>query len=204
MFGLREAETEQVSRREPLYIAPGERWNWQHGVMLFVGLQLISAGLPKALGLKKASSEYYENLRQPVFAPPGWVFPIVWTVNNILIVRAILAVLNKPAGTPGREKFLALQTASLFNYVAFGAAYFGLRSPVNAAALTLADLAINLESLRVAVSELRDTRVAGSFVTLIPWLLLAAPVSLAVMLWNRDKFWRIGPFAQPLHGWEKE
>ena len=46
---------------------------------------LISLGIPLAVGGLSALAsggfgERYQNLNQPPFAPPGWLFPIVWSI----------------------------------------------------------------------------------------------------------------------------
>ncbi|MCT4618102.1 MAG: tryptophan-rich sensory protein [Marinisporobacter sp.] len=35
--------------------------------------------------LTRGSSDAYQNLIQPSFAPPGWVFPIVWVILYLLM-----------------------------------------------------------------------------------------------------------------------
>ena len=46
---------------------------------------LIPLGLGFVVGLLSGSSSGYNNIIQPSFAPPGWLFPIVWTILYILM-----------------------------------------------------------------------------------------------------------------------
>ncbi len=50
-----------------------------------------------------AGSEQYANLNRPDFSPPGWVFPIVWTLLYFLMALAVYRVMQwgsygKPTG----------------------------------------------------------------------------------------------------------
>lgn len=51
---------------------------------------LISLAIPLGIGglsafLTKGSMEEFARLRQPPLSPPGWVFPVVWTVLFFLM-----------------------------------------------------------------------------------------------------------------------
>lgn len=50
---------------------------------------LISVGIPLILGfivgMVSGSGKGYSNIVQPSFAPPGWLFPVVWTILYILM-----------------------------------------------------------------------------------------------------------------------
>ena len=46
---------------------------------------LISLGIPLATGVVSAfltngSMEVFQQLKQPPLSPPGWLFPVVWTI----------------------------------------------------------------------------------------------------------------------------
>ena len=83
------------------------------------------------------------------------------------------------------------------NFVLFNAAYFSLRSPLNALVLTLSFFALTLASVMVALLQLKDSRVALSLATTILWLLIATTAATFQALWNRDEFYGVGPFMQP-------
>ncbi len=55
----------------------------------------------------------------------------------------------------------------------------------------------------MAPDRLKDTKVALSLGTLVPWLLLAAPTATTVALWNRDKWYEAGPFLDAPSQWVK-
>lgn len=197
---------------------PAQKWQWYHGVLLFGGLQVFLFGLGafvkfvrgqarpafgEAIVGSSENDDYYNQFRQPIFAPPDWAFAPVWTINNALNSWGIIQVLNKPEGTPGRERFLTLQAAFALEFVNFNAAYFGLNSPINGALLTVSSFIAIAECMRIAIYELKDWRVVLSLSTLFPWLILASLTSTTVALWNRDKFYRTEAIVQPPNGWVK-
>lgn len=55
-----------------------------------LGALIIIVILTEALGflsgfLVKSNKGLYENLIKPLFSPPGWVFPIVWSILYLLM-----------------------------------------------------------------------------------------------------------------------
>ena len=58
-------------------------WDKYKAIILQVVLALLAGGLASLLGGDTAS--LYERLTPPPWAPPGWVFPVVWTVLYILM-----------------------------------------------------------------------------------------------------------------------
>ncbi len=215
-MNVREQKVTQVAPREEFEVEhPGDqkpkRWRWYHGLLAYAATEVISYGLGKlaerSTGNKtdrEAQDPFYESLKQPIYAPPGPAFPVVWAVNNTARVSGLVRVLNKSTETPGRSAYLALQGTSLLNYASFNAAYFGLRSPRLGAAMTVADLGLAVASGYVALEKLEDSKVAASLSTLMPWLALAAAVSVPVALWNEDRFYSASPCLDAPKGWVKE
>lgn len=209
------ADGDRGSERE---MPSPRRFGWKSGVGFYLAVQATSFGLgllaKRAKGLSQptpgdavigneAYNDYYNSLRQPVFAPPDWAFAPVWTLNNALQIWGLLHVLNQDRDTPGRTAFLALQGGFWATFVSFNPLYFGLRSPILGAAVTQAGLALTLAIAAVAAYPMKDRRALASLGTLIPWLLLAAPTAAAIARWNRDDFFNAGPFADPPPGWIK-
>ena len=58
-------------------------WYKNKSIILQVVLALLAGGLASLLGGDTAP--LYESLTAPPLAPPGWVFPVVWTVLYILM-----------------------------------------------------------------------------------------------------------------------
>ena len=54
--------------------------------------------------LTQRDSSFYESLTKPAFAPPGWLFPIAWTLLYAAMATAMWLVLR----TKGRDRFILL------------------------------------------------------------------------------------------------
>ncbi len=50
--------------------------------------------------------EQYAGLYRPPLAPPGWLFPVVWTILYILMGIAAWIIYESPAGDAGRSALL--------------------------------------------------------------------------------------------------
>lgn len=185
-------------------VAP--RWRWYHGVAFYIIIQALTfglSGLTSIISGNRGKSlredffgdvDYFRKLKQSVFSPPSQIFAPAWTINNISVIIGTWRVLNMPKNTTGREAFLIAQGISWLNYTLFNAAYFSLRSPINAFILTLSMLALTIISGFIAIFRLRDTWVALSLATLFIWLLIALTAGGFQAAWNYDDLYHVGPF----------
>ena len=74
---------------------------WRSLVALLVG----TLGPGAIVGfLTQRDSHFYDELNQPVFAPPGWVFPVAWSILYTAMAVAMWFVLR----APGRDRFILL------------------------------------------------------------------------------------------------
>ena len=191
------------------------RWHWYSAVAFYVIVQVLTFGLSGLVSLaqgKRGQSlreaafgdvSYFQGLQQAKITPPSWAFGPAWFVNNVSVIWGIWHVLNKPKTMPGRTTYLALQGASWVDYVLFNAAYFSLRSPLNALLLTLVMFLLIIASGLVAIFQLKDTKVALSLATLFLWLMIALTAAAFQVLWNRDDLYEVGPFVEPSAGFVK-
>lgn len=182
------------------------RWRWYHGVAFYVIVQALTFGLSGLTSLVSGNRgknlrddffgdvDYFRELKQSVFSPPTQVFAPAWTLNNISVIIGTWRVLNMPKNVTGRQAFLIAQAISWLNYTLFNAAYFSLRSPINAFILTLSMFVLTIVSGFIAIFRLRDTRVALSLATLFIWLLIALTAGGFQAAWNYDDLYHAGPF----------
>ena len=182
------------------------RYQWWHGVLFYVGVQAVSFLLKKAVetsaqGSAQPQDEGYVSDRVPVFAPPRIAFPIAWTLNSVSAIAGGIYVLNLPTHTEGRSRFLQFQCAAWTLYALFQAAYFGLRSPINAEIVTVLYTGATVASADAALRTMRDPIAGSSLAPTLAWLALANPVGLASAAWNYDPFWKAGPLVEPKACW---
>ena len=68
--------------------------------------------------------EQYEVIYQPPLAPPGWVFPVVWTVLYLLMGLAAFVVYVSDAPKEERNAALKLYGIQLFFHFVWPVAFF--------------------------------------------------------------------------------
>ncbi len=188
-------------------LAPASQcWRWYHGVLFYAIVQTLTFSLSGLVSVASGrrgrnaretifgDTSYFKQLKQSIITPPSWAFAPAWTINNISVIWGTLKVLNKPRDTPGRDAFLVLQAVSWLDYVLFNAAYFSLRSPINAFVLTLGMFVLTICSGFVAIFRLKDSRVALSLATLFIWLIVALTAATFQAAWNHDDLYKVGPF----------
>ena len=85
-------------------------------------LLLLCIGLPLAVGglagfLTKDSMKLFENLNQPPLSPPGWIFPVVWTVLYVLMGLASWLVVTSDGEPVKKYRALTVYVLQLvFNF----------------------------------------------------------------------------------------
>lgn len=71
-------------------------------------IALAAGGISSIFAM--SAMEEYNQLRQPAFAPPSWIFPIVWTILFILMgISAARVYLADTEDTPSALRIYALQ-----------------------------------------------------------------------------------------------
>jgi tryptophan-rich sensory protein len=191
-------------------------WRWYHGLAFYVIAQALTFGLSGLVSVARGNKgqsrremfvgdvPYFRSLKQSIVTPPSWAFAPAWTINNFSVIWGTLRVLNMPEEQQGRNVYLALQAASWLDFVFFNAAYFSLRSPINALILTFTMFCLTIASGCVAIFKLKDTKVALSLGTLFVWLLIALTAAFSQAAWNRDDLYKVGPFLDAPAGLVRE
>lgn len=85
---------------------------------IHIGAMIIALIIPLTVGIASAfltsgDMKIYETVNRPPLAPPGWVFPIVWTLLYIVMGLASYLVHTSSADTEQRLKALLFYAAQL-------------------------------------------------------------------------------------------
>lgn len=79
----------------------GKKPTWRSLVTLIVS----TIGLGAIVGfITQRDSNFYEELAKPAFAPPGWLFPVAWTLLYAAMAIAMWLVLREQ----GRDRWVLL------------------------------------------------------------------------------------------------
>ena len=118
----------------------------------------------------RTDTSFYDSIKKPFFAPPGIVFPIVWTVLYILIAIGLYNNKNKSI-----EYYKSL-IINYFSNQIFTFLFFTIKSPFIAF----------IDTLVVLISSLflyNETK-SKWFIPYIIWNIFATILSLSVYLLN--------------------
>lgn len=88
---------------------------------------IISILIPLTVGslssLFSGNASSYATLNKPAFSPPGYIFPIVWTILYILM--GISSYIVYSSNSPNRLKALFLYSVQLFLNFCWSIIFFG-------------------------------------------------------------------------------
>ncbi len=94
--------------------------------ILSVALALAVGGLSALLG---GGSSIYEQINRPLLSPPGWLFPVVWTVLYVLMGISAALVYEKRLEDPeAARRGLFYYGVSLLLNFAFSPIFFHLQA----------------------------------------------------------------------------
>jgi translocator protein len=128
-------------------------------------------------------SAWYQGLAKPALTPPGWAFPVAWTLIYVLLGLALAMVLNA-RGAAGRGPAVALFALSFAGALAWMPLFFGAHRVAAASWLILAMLATGIAA-SFAFSRVRA--VAGwLLVPYLVWISFAGVLTWRIAQLNPD------------------
>lgn len=139
----------------------------------------LGAGLISSL-VSMGKMEEYSALKQPPLSPPGWLFPVVWTILFVLMgVSAARVYLNSSEDFPFALKLYVLQ---LVLNVLWTPLYFALN--LRLAAFVL--LVLLLIAVVYMTYEFYKTDRTAAYLQIpyIVWLVFAGYLNLATFILN--------------------
>jgi len=147
---------------------------------------LISLAIPLAVGgfsaLLSGGMSDYAALNQPPLSPPGWVFPIVWTILYLLMGYASYKV--AVSGVPPEQirRALTLYALQLFLNFLWSPIFFGLE--LRLAAFIVLLLLWLLVCLTIHAFSAVDERAGDLLIPYLLWITFAGYLNLGAYLLN--------------------
>ena len=146
---------------------------------------LINLVIPLAVGGLSAlstmgSMESFEQLNKPPLSPPGWLFPIVWTI--LFILMGISAYLVSVSGKPTDVAFKYYGLQLVFNFL-WSIIFFNFENYLLAFVWLIALLVL------IVITAVRfysiDKRAGYLFIPYILWVVFAGYLNLGIYILNR-------------------
>ena len=150
--------------------------------------QLLPAlALPLALGglsawLNRGAMADYAVLNRPPLSPPGWLFPVVWTLLFLQMGPATYLVAVSPVSDRRRGRALRLYLVQLGFCFFWGSLFFGLGARFAAFVWLL--LLLGLALVCCLLFWHIHRRAGALLLPYLLWLLFAAYLNLSLWLIN--------------------
>lgn len=147
---------------------------------------LICLAIPLGVGglaaLLSGGMEIYGSLRQPPLSPPGWVFPIVWSILYLLMGYASYRILTSESPPADIKKALTFYGVQLFLNFLWPIFFFGFQWYW--AAFVLLILLWSCIYLTMHLFGLIDDTAENLLIPYLLWVTFAGYLNLGVALIN--------------------
>jgi translocator protein len=126
--------------------------------------------------------DWYDQLRKPVWMPPGWIFGVVWALLYAVMGVALSLVLARGWSAGGVRRAAAIFGIQLVVNFSWSAIFFRFHSPSGAMVVIVA-LWLMIGWTVAAFWSVRD--VAGAL--LLPyWVWVTLAVALSTAIWRMN------------------
>lgn len=144
-------------------------------LILFLG---ILSGVAAGSGYANA---WFAALAKPAAMPPGWAFPVAWTILYVLIGLA-LAMVVSAKGSNGRSLAIALFVAQFALNLTWSPTFFAAHKVSAAFAIILLMIVLSVATI-LAFARIRP-RAAALMLPYLAWLCFAAWLNHAIETLN--------------------
>lgn len=146
----------------------------------FSALALLAGGLSSVI--TQGQMDAFSALRQPPLSPPGWVFPVAWTILYLLMGVGMAIVWRKSDGER-RRRAVTIWSVQLAANFLWPLLFFLWQLRL----LSLVWLVVLLILVANMTSEFEKTSVTAARLQIpyLLWLLFAAYLNLGVWILNR-------------------
>ena len=155
------------------------KWNWKLLVICLV-IPLAVGGLSALLS--GGGMADYGQLNQPPLSPPGWLFPVVWTILYLLMGYASYRVATADAPREKKQQALAVYGAQLLANFLWSPIFFGLELRLTAFFVLVILWVLIYITMRL-FSKI-DERAGDLLLPYILWVTFAGYLNIGVFLLN--------------------
>mgnify|MGYP006433646449 CR=1 FL=1 len=134
-----------------------------------------------------SAGPWYQNLHKPRWAPPNWLFPVVWATLYVCMAAAGA----RAAASPGNGLAMALWALQIALNTLWTPVFFGLMN-MRAGLKVLAALWLAVAAAMLALWSV-DWIAGLLFVPYLAWVSVAGALNLSVIRLNPVEAGRAGP-----------
>ncbi len=156
------------------------RLNWKK-LLISIAVSLGVGAL--AAVLTNSSMEIFKNLEKPMLAPPGWLFPVVWTILYILMGISAYLVGTSDAPREKKRNALIVYSAQLVLNFIWPIIFFNFQAYL-AAFVCLVILWALILTMIIMFSKISPVA-AWLQVPYLLWVTFAGYLNLSIYLLNR-------------------
>jgi benzodiazapine receptor len=159
------------------------RMSFLRYALVTVPAVLLLGSLSGVLSNSGYGNGWFAALAKPGFMPPGWAFPVAWTILYICLGLALAQILHA-RGARGRGVALTVFLAQLVLNYAWSPVFFGMQRIWPAFAIIAAMFVLSV----VAAFLFLRIRKGAAFLMLpyLAWLCLAAALNYEIGRLNPD------------------
>ncbi|MCQ2548489.1 MAG: tryptophan-rich sensory protein [Lachnospiraceae bacterium] len=153
------------------------------GIIIGIGIPLLTGGISALLTRK--NMQLFDTLKQPPLSPPGWLFPVAWTILYILMGLASYYVYRHKKSEQNEEINSALRLYGLqlfFNFM-WSIVFFNLKWYLFAF-IWLMILWVMILVMTCKFMHI-DRRAGNMIIPYVLWVTFAAYLNLGVYILNR-------------------
>jgi translocator protein len=149
--------------------------------LVTVPLVVLLGFMAGALSNSGDENRWYALLEKPWFQPPGWAFPIAWSILYVMLGLAVALVLHA-RGARFRGYAVALFVVAFLINLTWSPVFFGLHRPVLALAIIVGMFAAALATT-IAFGRVRPAA-AWLMVPYLGWLVFAGLLNWEIVRLN--------------------
>lgn len=148
---------------------------------------LISIAIPLVVGglsafITRGDMDLYSKINQPPLAPPGWIFPVVWSILYTLMGISLYLVWNSNASFSDKRRAYIFFGVQLFLNFIWSPIFFGMQYFLLAFVVLIF---MWLFTVGMILSFYKISKVAGLLQVLyLLWLTFAGYLNFAIYLLN--------------------